>query len=165
MTLDQFARVLEASPKWVLNTSRAIGADHDYSLERARSFAIARAVHEAVQLPLPQAFSLAREVLAEWTGDERPLSIRMEPSGDVSLTLDVYRLVASVNVRWSTLCESYAPIMRGRPKVKTANPLDAARDWGLDLSLLRDNLRKSPLQRLQQLDNMHAFAHTVRRGT
>ena len=77
----------------------------------------------------------------------------------------MYRLMASFNVRLAELRESYAPMMRGRPRTRSVDALAVAADWGLDISLIRDNLRMSPSERLRQLDAMHAFASVVRRAT
>lgn len=44
-----------------------------------------------------------------------------------------------------------------------SDPLKAAREYGLDLSLLQANLRRTPAERLRQLDAMLSFVHRVRR--
>jgi hypothetical protein len=43
------------------------------------------------------------------------------------------------------------------------DPLAAARTYGIDLTLLAANLRRSPEERIRQLDAMLDFARRVRR--
>lgn len=45
----------------------------------------------------------------------------------------------------------------------TSDPLKAAREYGVDLSLLQANLRRTPAERLRQLDAMLSFVHRIRR--
>ncbi len=163
MTLAHFARLLGVSPKWVLNTMRALDLPPQYTPALARRLSIARAVHDGVGMPLPAAFAMARDALAAWDGERLPVTMMGTSTDDVALTVDVYRLLSAMNVRLADLRESFAPKVRGRPPRARRDPLEAAMAWGLDLSLLRDNLRKSPHARLRQLDAMRAFASAVRR--
>lgn len=75
----------------------------------------------------------------------------------------MYRLMPSFNPLLAELRESLAPMVRGRPKTRSVDPLVVVADWALDLSLIRDNLRKSPSERLRQLDAMHRLARGARR--
>lgn len=163
MTLAAFARLLGASPKWVLNTMSALGLKPRYTLALAQRLAITCAVHEGAGMPLPGAYAMARQALNTWNGETACVTLSMPSRDDVWLTIDVYRLISSFNVRLADLRVSYAPMVRGRPRTKRVNALDAATAWGLDLSLLRDNLHKTPHERLRQLDAMRAFAMNVRR--
>lgn len=165
MTLAAFARLLDASPKWVLNTLRALGLAPRYTLARAQRFTVMRAVHDGAGMPLPAAYAMAGRALRSWRGDTACVTLSITAHEDVALTLDVYRLLSSVNVRLADVRESYAPMVRGRPRVTRVSAIDAATAWGLDLSLVRDNLRKTPLERLRQLDAMRAFAMNVERTT
>jgi hypothetical protein len=54
---------------------------------------------------------------------------------------------------------------RGRPRRRRTAPLKTAADWGVDLSLLKENLTRTPEERLRQLDGMAAFALNVRRAS
>ena len=165
MTLAAFARLLGASPKWVLNTLRALGLAPRYTLARAQRLTIMRAVHEGAGMPLPAAYAMAGRALRSWRGETACITLPTTASDDVSLTLDVYRLLSSVNVRLADVRESYAPMVRGRPRATRVSALDAATAWGLDLSLVRDNLRRTPHERLRQLDAMRAFTMNVQRTT
>ncbi len=164
MTLTTFARLLGTSPKWVLNTMRALGRTPRYTTSMARQLTVTRAIHDSVCLPLSTSFSLARTALRSWNGELSPVTLRVNAADDVALTIDVYRLLASLHVRQAELRESYAPPVRGRPRTTPVDALVAAADWGLDLSLVHDNMRKTPHERLRQLDAMRAFAAGVRRS-
>ena len=164
MTLAEFSRLLDVSPKWVLNTLRALGADGRYSCDMARQLTFARAIHGAASVPMFESLSLARRVLREPVTSSSPVALRLAGEGDVSLTVDVYRLRSSFNVRLAEVRGTYAPKARGRPRSDTGSALDIAVDWGLDLSLIRDNMNKSPAQRLRQLDAMAQFSRSVRRS-
>ena len=165
MTLSAFARLLDAPPKWVLNTLRALGLAPRYTLALAERLTITRAVHEGAGMPLPSAYAMAGRALRTWSGGTACVTLHTTASEDVALTLDVYRLLSSVNVRLAGVRESYAPMVRGRPRATRVSALEAATAWGLDLSLVRDNLRKTPHERLRQLDAMRAFTMNVQRTT
>jgi len=44
------------------------------------------------------------------------------------------------------------------------DPLAAAREYGMDITLLQSNLQLTPAQRLRQLDGLLDFVRRVRRG-
>lgn len=163
MTLTAFARLLDTPPKWVLNTMSALCLKPRYTLGLAQRLAITRAVHEGAGMSLLAAYAIARQALNTWKHATECVTLPVSATGDVSLTLDVYRLLSTVNVRLADLRESFAPMVRGRPRTKRVNALDAATAWGLDVSLLRDSLRRTPRERLRQLDAMREFARNVRR--
>jgi len=163
MLLAEFARVVDASPKWVLNTMPSLPSRSRYTEMVAKRLIVARAIHSAFGTSLPDAFALAHCALREWDGSAASVTLRANVADDVSLTIDVYRLMAAYHMRRAELRESYAPMVRGRPRTRSIDAVAVAVDWGLDLSLIRDNLRKSPAERLRQLDAMRAFTSGVRR--
>lgn len=166
MTLAEFAHLTGTKPKWVLNTLAALRRHGQYSLELARQLGVARALHDALGLPLARAFALAGGALHAYRGGTEAVRVATDDQ-DVSLTVDVARVLASVNVRASALQSSVAPRQRGRRAARRSgrNALQAAADRGIDIGLLVDNRRKTPEQRLRQLDAMAAFARDVRRVT
>lgn len=163
MTLAAFARLLGTPPKWVLNTMSALRLKPRYTLALAQRLAITRTIHQGAGMPLPAAFTMARQALNAWNGGTERVMLPMPTTDDVSVALDVYRMMSTLYMRLADLRESYAPPVRGRPRTRRVHALDAATAWGLDLSLLRDNLLKTPHERLRQLDAMRAFAKDVRR--
>ncbi len=164
MMLAEFSRVLGARPKWVLNTLKALNADGCYTLELARQLTVARAVHEATAVPMTGSLAYARLALRSPGSVDSPVVVHLNADADVALTVNVYRLLSSFYVRLAELRESFAPRARGRPRARRVNAQRAAEEWGLDLSLIRDNLRKSPTERLRQLDAMGQFSRGVRRA-
>jgi hypothetical protein len=46
----------------------------------------------------------------------------------------------------------------GRP-----DPITAAQAYGIDITLVAANLRRTPAERVRQLDAMYDFAHRVKR--
>lgn len=165
MTLSEFAQLVDSPGKWVLNTLAALDPGAAYTLELAGRLVLTRAIHGACSMPLAEAWKLAPRVLAEWDGSTTPVTLRVHPLDDVSLTVDVYRVLASLHVRRATCVEREAHRVRGRPRTRAVDPITDAQAWGLDLSLIHDNLRKSPADRLRQLDAMHAFSSRTRRVT
>ena len=163
MTLAAFSRLLGVRPKWVLNTLKALNADGRYTIDFARQLTIARAVHEAAAMPMAESLALARRALRAPCVLSSPVAVRLADDDDVALSVDVYRLLSSFHVRLADLRESFAPRARGRPRTRRISAVHAAENWGLDLSLIRDNLGKTPAERIRQLDAMGQFSRSVRR--
>jgi hypothetical protein len=160
MTLAELAFLVAVEPKWVLNTLSALERSPRYSMALARRLAITHAIVEATSASVPRAFDLAGQALRRSRADE-PLVV----SGlrdDVGVWIDLPRILSSFNVRLSLLRTTVAPRQRGRPP-RRRNPLKVASAWGIDLTLLADNARKSKEQRLRQLDAMVRFASEARR--
>lgn len=163
MTLGEFAYLLDVSPKWVQNVAAVVGGSLPYTLLTARRLAVARALVEATGMLMPRAYALATDVLKRNDGSRRPVRIPGD-DGDVVLTVDVYRILAAVSAGLSRLRTMYQPRRRGRPASGRPDPRQVAAEYGLDLSLLAANLRRTPAQRLRQLDAMVDFRLRVRRG-
>lgn len=162
MTLAEFARLLDVNPKWVLNTMSALERPRNYSVSVARCLAVALAIHEGTGSPLTRSFATAERAVRAYPGDGSPVSIATDDA-DVELLVDVRRILSTFNVRLSVLRASFAPRQRGRPRVRLRDPLQAAAEWGIDLTLVSDNMRKTVGERVRQLDGMAAFAGKVHR--
>ncbi len=163
MTLGEFACLLDTDPKWVQNAAAALGGSLRYTLPTARRLALARALAETAGMPLPRAYATAGRILRTYRGSKGP--VRVSGEGDpVAVTVDVYRILAAVSVGLSRLRTMYAPRRRGRPTTVRCDPIRAAEEYGLDLTLLAANLRRTPAERLGQLDAMADFRRRVRRG-
>lgn len=163
MTLGEFAYLLDADPKWVQNAAAALGGSLRYSLPTAQRLAVARALADTGGMPLPRAYAIAGRVLRKYGGSKAP--VRVSDAADpVAVTVDVYRILAAVSAGLSRLCTMYAPRRRGRPTTVRRDPIRAAEEYGLDLTLLAANLRRTQAERLRQLDAMADFRRRVRRG-
>lgn len=163
MTLAEFAYLLDVDPKWVQNAAAALGGSLRYTLPTAQRLAVARALAETAGMSLPRAWAIAGGVLRKSGGSKEPVHVSAD--GDpVAVTVDVYRIVAAVSVGLSRLHTMYAPRQRGRPARVRRDPIRAAEEYGLDLTLLAANLRRTPAERLRQLDAMADFRRRVRRA-
>lgn len=163
MVLGEFARLINVKPKWVLNSMAGLHLPARYTVALARQLTVGRAIHEATGMPLARAVAMARRCLRAFRGEITPMAVSSTPDGDVALTVDLYRLLSSFYVRLAVVHTMFAPRARGRPATRNRDAIQAANAWGLDLTLIRDNLAKTPEQRLRQLDAMANFADTVRR--
>ena len=163
MTLGEFAYVLDVDPKWVQNAGAALRSPLRYTLATAQCLAVARALTDALGTPLPRAYAEAAGMLRRYDGSRRPVAVSTG-DGAVAATVDVYRILAAVNTGLSRLRTTYAPRRRGRPSRARRDPVRRAADYGLDLTLLAANLRRTPAERLRQLDAMAEFRRRVRQG-
>lgn len=162
MLLGEIAYLLDVEPKWVLNTSSALRCPKRYSLELAQQLAVARVITQALGTSLPVAWQLAHRALDAYARGDSPVTVA--PSvAEVTLVVDVQRILSTLNVRYAALTCSIAPRQRGRRAGAQRDKVRAAAEWGIDVSLLAANLRLTPEQRLRQLDAMAAFAAGVRR--
>lgn len=163
MTLSETAFLVDANPKWVINTLASLRVAPQYGVGLAKRLWIARSIVAGTGIPLTRAFAAAHVALRDWSRGARRVVLRAARGHDVALTIDVYRLLASFHVRLARLRVNPPFPTRGRPPEVARDPLEAARAWGLDLSLIADNMAKSPEQRLRQLDAMSAFSRNSRR--
>ena len=163
MTLTQFAHLVGVDAKWVLNAAAALGLRRPYSLELAREMTMARVIHDDLGVPIGRAMAFSRDALRQFNGERSPVSVTTGRDGDVALTVDVYRALASLYVRLANVRTSYEQRARGRPVTRHRDPIEHAREWGIDVSLLQHNLALTQEQRIRQLDSMAAFSRDVQR--
>jgi hypothetical protein len=163
VTLAEFAYLLDVDPKWVQNAAAALGGSLRYTLPSAQRLAVARALAETAGMPLPRGWGLAGRVLRDFAGSREPvrLSDDLDP---VDVTVDLFRILAAVSVGLSRLRTTYEPRRRGRPARARRNPIRAAEAYGLDVTRLAATLRRTPAERLRQLDAMADFRRRARRA-
>ena len=158
MTLAEFSLLVDAPPKWVLNT-RALLRDTDpYSMRVAERLAIVRVLNAELGIPLARADRLARAAVTARSVTRVPLS-----DGTMTLEIDFGRIEAAVATRASQLATMHEPRRPGRRPGRSVAPVRAAERYGIDIGLLKSNLARSPAARLRQLDAMAAFRSRVRR--
>lgn len=160
MNLAEFAYLVAAPRKWVLNALAAIGRQTRYSIPFARTLTVTRAIEQATAAPLAHAFRVAERALR--AGSESALVVPNDT--EAGIWIDMPRIFSSFNIRLSALRTTVAPRQRGRPRARTRDALEVARQYGIDLSLLADNARQTPEERLRQLDAMVRFARGVTRA-
>lgn len=162
MTLAEMAFLLDVDTKWVLNALSALQRPARYSVSLARRLAVTRAIQDATGSSLARSFVDAARAL-ETVGESRTPVIIVADGHDVGLVVDIPRILSSFNVRRSVLNTTFEPRQRGRSSAARRNPIQAATEWGLDVTLLADNLARTVEQRVRQLDAMTAFARRVQR--
>jgi hypothetical protein len=163
MQLAEFAFLIGAPPKWVLNTLAALRRPRRYSVEMAHQWLVARELHTSLGLAMATAIDLAERALRSWRGSSEPVTIDL---GDVAigLSVDVQRMTSVLHTRRAVLATTVRPQQRGPRAARRGSPLRQAAAWGLDVTLLTDNRRKTAEQRIRQLDSMVNFAARARRA-
>ncbi len=156
MTLGQVALAVGATPRWVLNALTRLKVPRRYGEPLARRLALARVLHQSLELELPRAWRRAGRILAEadlhqpWT----------EPSGDglVTVTVDLPRVMTMYAVRLALARSTYGERRRGRRDRRRRSAIQRAADWGMDTTLVTASLAESPAARVRELDlNREAF--------
>lgn len=160
MTLGQFATAVGAPKRWVQNAFQALGLPAVYTEPLARSLAFAKAVKEACGMPLRRAFPLANGALARWP-THKTWELR-DDDGAVRVVLDLERFLSDYAVRLSLSRTFYAEKRRGRPRKRKLRGIALAEWYGVDISLLVESLRRTPEERLRQLDEAREFFATAR---
>ncbi len=160
MTLGQFAMVVGASPRWVQNALKVLGRERVYDEEGAKTLGLARQINDAFGVPLVRAYPFAREALAGWPGVR---VWRLDgPTGVGALEVDVERYLAIFAGRLAVARNQYAERRRGRPPGRRKRGLAAAGEYGVDIGLLKESLKRTPAERLRRLDDDVAFLGSLR---
>lgn len=156
MTLAQFAIAVGAGTKWVQNTAAALGRPIEYGAEEARRLGLARTIQSVAGMALPRAVEIADAALSS----SEPVFAVQSVDGSVELSVDVERYLSTFGARLA-LARREQPQRRGRPaRRETGDPIAAAREYGIDISLLQSNLMRTPEERLR---NAGENAELVRR--
>lgn len=163
MNLRELAELVGTNQKWILNAKASLGLRGTYTLAIAMRLAVARAIGDALEIPLTRAVSIADAVLSRWRGDSGMIDVPLFDDALVMIAVDIARVQSTINIRRSALATTLAPRMAGRPRTASRDAIAAAEAWGIDLSLLRHNRQRSAESRLRELDGMMAFSLGVRR--
>ena len=161
MTLGSFAVAAGASRKWVQNAQALLQLQPEYTPERAKLFALIRALEDGFDLPLGRAYALASHTLA--APDDPDRWRHRSHDGIATIQIDRDRFLSSFAARLSLAREGYAERRRGRPAARTRRGgVAAAREHGIDIDLLEESLRRTPAERLRRLDDDVAFVQSLR---
>ena len=161
ISLGRFATVVGAPPRWVQNAFRVLGLRPKYDEERAKVLGLARQLTETLRIPLVEAYPLAEQALASWP--ESTVWRWEDAVGIVRLEVDLERYLSTYAVRLSLSRTRYAEKRRGRPRKRRKHGIEAAREHGIDISLLQEQLKRSPAERLRTLDEALDFVQSMRR--
>jgi len=147
MTLAQFALAVGAGPKWVQNAVATLDLRFTYSEAEARVLGLARVIQATSNMPLRRAYAIAEDALASPTAAKATV-VAEAPDGSVQVSVDVPRYLSTFSARVA-LAGKQRGRVRERPAKSAGGPIQAAREYGIDISLLESNLRRSPEQRLR----------------
>ncbi|HMA22005.1 MAG TPA: hypothetical protein VKO87_14445 [Gemmatimonadaceae bacterium] len=164
MTRAQFALAVRGDEKWIENAARLLGKQFRYSLEESVWLGLVRMLNQELQLPLSRAAELADEALG--LGSDRPIVVGRSDQSSGGVFIDMPRFRSSHAAATSVALTLGGPRRRGRratPSKKKADVIAAAQRYGVDIDLLREGLKLSPAERLEQLDANAAFVRSVRK--
>ena len=165
MTLHQCAIAARAEAKWILNSSALLGRPVRRTPADSRWWGLVRLLTESLALPLQAAAAAASRSLG--TRDRvRPVTVATDPSQSASLEIDVarYESVFLGNLSRALMLET--PKRKGRPAARHRGrgAFDSARNYGVDLGLVRAALSRTPARRLELLEANAAFIRDMRKG-
>lgn len=165
MTRSQFAQAARADEKWVENTARALGHRLRYSVNEARWLGLLHTFARDLDMSLQRAATLATAAL-QLDPTMRGLRLRLSEHGEATVSLDLARYHSAFAAALSTALNHGGPRRAGRPAHanRRADALAAATAQGVDLSLLRTGLQRTPAQRLAQLDENATFVRLLQRA-
>ncbi|MGH7573228.1 MAG: hypothetical protein ACREMK_15505, partial [Gemmatimonadota bacterium] len=84
--------------------------------------------------------------------------------GGLTIVVDLERYLSDFAVRLSRARTHYSPRRRGRPPDKPSRrAAERAREYGIDVDLVRANLRLTPAERLRRLDRDREFVEKLKR--
>ena len=149
MTLGQFAVAVGAPKRWVQNAMRLLRLAPRYTPEEARRLGFVYLLHGRLGVPLARAYALAREALAAWPEHK---VWEQEVDDTIALRVDLEHFLSACSVRLSLSRTYYGEKRRGRPRRHVRHGIAGARDYGVDLSLVEQSLRRTPEERLSALD-------------
>ena len=163
MNLAQVAVSAAADIKWLLNSSALLRRRILYTAADSRWWGLVRLLTDSLGLPLAGA---ARAATASLTGEAGAVvRFDSDPSHSASLHVDLARYGSVFLGNLSRALTHETPKRRGRPAGRTAGgPLAAARRYGIDLSLLKAALERTPAERLAMLEANAAFIRGMRKA-
>lgn len=164
VTRSQFAAAVGADEKWVENTARALGRRLEYTPGEARWMGMVRLLARDFGIPATRAGELADEALRQ-PPETRALPLATSPDGAASLVVDLARYHSRFAAALSAAINHGGPRRRGRRSSRPARVRESvarAQAYGVDVSLLREALARSPAERLARLDANAAFLNALR---
>lgn len=164
MTRSQFALTVGASDKWVENAGRLLGRRFKLSLPESVWLGLVRTLNQDLGIPLTRAAALAAEAIDSGSGG--PVVVGRSDENTVGISIDMPRYLSSHATAVSAALTLGGPRRRGRQTVRSEGKTDAiekARRYGVDIDLLREGLKLSRAQRLEQLDANAQFVRSIRK--
>jgi len=153
-----------ADEKWVENASRLMDKQFRYTAAEARWLGLVRVLNQEVGVTLFRAAELADEALRH-APDAGSVIVGRAKSGRAGVSIDLARFHSTYAAALSAALNLGGARRRGRPRgtlTQETRTLDRAAQYGVDIDLLREGLRLSPRERLEQLDDNAAFINAIR---
>ena len=164
LTRSQFAAAVRADDKWVENAARTLDRRLEYTPAEARWFGILRVLTRELGISIGRAAELADDALRQ-PPETRALPLAESDDGAASVVIDLARYHSTFTAALSAALNHGGPRRRGRAPVKSSRvrePVARARAYGVDESLVREALERSPAERLARLDANAAFLSALR---
>lgn len=164
MTRAQFAAAVRADEKWVENASLLLKRRFAYTASEARWLSLVRVFVYDLGLTLSRSADIANEALKLHPADRN--AVITEKDGTAGIAIDLARFHSTYAASLSQALDIGGPRRRGRTRARAKGKsaaLKRAAEYGVDLDLLREGLRLTPAERLEQLDENAAFLGAIRR--
>jgi hypothetical protein len=163
MTPRQTAAAAAADLKWLTNSAGLLGRSLRHTIEQARWWGLVRLLTEELGMSLAAAAESATAALRR-AGSNDAVRANADPSGAAAVVVDLprYESIFLGNLSRALVLET--PRRRGRVKQTAAtDAINSARQFGIDISLLRSALDRTPAQRLAMLEQNAEFLRGMRR--
>lgn len=159
MTPRQTAVAAGADLKWLRNSAALLRRRLHYTPEAARWWGLVRLLVDELGLTLKAAADAATAALRPGTAQVKRRTGSAQP---VRIELDrpLYESVFLANLSRALTQET--PKRRGRTREKTFDPILAALNYGIDTTLMKTSLRRTPAERLVLLDANVEFVRAAR---
>lgn len=163
MNAHQLAIAAATDRKWLINSAAILRRRLRYTPAEARWWGLVRLLTAAFGLPLTTAAAAATVSLAPRS--TRFVTVGTDPTNSAALRIDLDRYDSIFLANLSRALEQETPKRRGRPSrtVKGSNALDSARQYGVDLGLVRSALDRTPAERLEMLEANSRFVREMQR--
>jgi hypothetical protein len=166
MTARQTAAAAAADLKWIVNSAALLGRRIRYNRQEAKWWGLVWLLTEQLGLSLKSA-AAASTVALSGGDSSTQVTAGDDPSGSVSLIVDLGRYESIFLANLSRALVTETPRRRGRPPRRgiKSDALTTAQDYGVDLGLVRSAIRRTPAERLELLEKNAAFVRDMRRRT
>ena len=163
MTARQAAVAAAADLKWMVNSAALLRRPLRYSPKEARWWGLVRLLTEALGLQLKDAAAAATQSLRTKVAGS-VITAGADPSHSASLLVDLARYESIFLANLSRAMGHETPKRKGRPPTPgaTRSAATAAREYGIDLGLVRSALERTPAERLELLEANSAFVQAMR---
>ncbi len=165
LTREQFALAAGADEKWIENSARQLGCQLARTPAEARWLGLVRLLARDFEIPIARAGKLAELSLSHRPATTE-LTLVQSAGSVVALVVNLARYHSTFIASLSAALHHATPRRRGRPATELSgrahDPVADAAAYGVDVSLLRESLRRTPAELLQSLDEDVAFLADIR---